>query len=388
MNYIHNQDDYATEPVRGLPAALPTGEFMIWQGAPRWTCFAHQVFHTRAIAAVILLGATVQAVLAVQAGATLGTALGEAGVIVAFGAVGIGILYLLAWLVERTTVYTITNKRVLMRIGVAIQKTFNVPFAVTDGIAMKRHGRNQAGGCGSLSLELQPGVSLAYLILWPHARPWKMGNTQPTLRAIPNVDEVARRLTDAYTSFVRTQEGLEAAANPAAAAVPTNAAKDDDATEKPYDAHSIAKTPLVMAASLVLIAVIGVGAFQLNKLANPATALVTPVYEQAITFAPLDGDRIDVRDALTGDQIAIVEAGTDGLLRGALRGMGGARASSELDPSAPYLLQRFEGDGIYLADPLTGRSVRLSSFGPIHTGAVLVLLDLAAGDNRATASLN
>ena len=31
-----HHDDFAFEPVRGLPAVLPPGERMLWQGAPRW----------------------------------------------------------------------------------------------------------------------------------------------------------------------------------------------------------------------------------------------------------------------------------------------------------------------------------------------------------------
>ena len=204
MNYIHNHDDYATEPIRGLPAALPRGEFVLWQGAPSWRVFARQVFHTRTIAVLIGLAATLRVISSMDAGATLGTALGEAGIILAFGIVGLSILSLLAWLVQRTTVYTITNKRIMMRVGVAIQKTFNIPFATMDSAALKMHGN----GAGSLSVALKPETSLAYLILWPHARPWRMGHTQPTLRAIPKAEAVAQLLTDAFTSYVQTNETI------------------------------------------------------------------------------------------------------------------------------------------------------------------------------------
>jgi hypothetical protein len=57
LNYIHNHDDYATEPVRGLPATLPRGEFVLWQGTPSWRAFARQVFHTRAIAILVAMAA-------------------------------------------------------------------------------------------------------------------------------------------------------------------------------------------------------------------------------------------------------------------------------------------------------------------------------------------
>ena len=37
---------------------------------------------------------------------------------------------MLAWLTSRNTVYTITNKRVVMRIGIVLSVTFNLPLRV------------------------------------------------------------------------------------------------------------------------------------------------------------------------------------------------------------------------------------------------------------------
>ena len=42
--------EYATEPVKGLPELLPTGERMLWQGQPSWRALAIRVFHVRKIA--------------------------------------------------------------------------------------------------------------------------------------------------------------------------------------------------------------------------------------------------------------------------------------------------------------------------------------------------
>ena len=44
------------------------------------------------------------------------------------GALGIGLLMLYAWAVARTTVYTLTDKRVVLRIGVALNKCINLPL--------------------------------------------------------------------------------------------------------------------------------------------------------------------------------------------------------------------------------------------------------------------
>lgn len=388
MNYIHNHDDYATEPVRGLPAALPRGEFVLWQGAPSWRAFARQVFKTHIITGLVVAGAIARAAWSLNAGATLGTATGEAGIILAFGLVGIGILMLLAWSVEKTTVYTITNKRIMMRVGVAIQKTFNVPFAVIDSAALRANGKD----VGNLSVSLKPGVSLAYLILWPHVRPWRMRDTEPTLRAIPNASIVAKLLTDTYTAHVQTTDALARsgvkvehlnAEQPVAEKDTTGTSRESDET-KPKDPHYIPRSLVIMAASAVIITILTVAFAQLVDTSTLRTNDGAPAFSQEVQFLPLEGDRIAVRSVADGTLITTVEAGTDGLLRGALRGLNMSRSQSNFDLAAPFILQRFDGDGVYLADPLTDRSIRLESFGPIETGATADLLRIGHATGLAT----
>ena len=377
MNYIHNHDDYATEPVRGLPAALPRGEFVLWQGAPSWRAFARQVFHTRLIGLLVAAGAIARFALALNSGAPVPVALGEATVIVVFGLVGLSILMLLAWLVGRTTVYTITNKRIVMRIGVAIQKTFNIPFAQMDSAALRVDSRD----VGNVSVALKPGVSIAYLILWPHVRPWKMGQTQPTLRALPQASVVARLLTDAFTSHVQTAEmlsrsGVPAQSRAAQDATPSASASKADASPASKDPHYIPKPLVMMAAAAALLTVIVVAIAQWTGVEGLRSNDGAPDFAREIAFVPLGGDRIAVRNTTDEAVITTVEAGSDGLLRGALRGLSMTRDHAGQPLDAPYQLQRFSDDGVYLYDPLTNRSIRLESFGPLETGATADLLRL------------
>jgi hypothetical protein len=99
----------------------------------------------------------------------------------------VGILGLMAWLNSRTTVYTITNRRVVMRFGAALPKAINIPFSLIEGAALKSLGR----GAGDLALTLKPPNKIAFLSLWPHARPWRLSAPQPTLRAVPDAAAVA-----------------------------------------------------------------------------------------------------------------------------------------------------------------------------------------------------
>ena len=47
---MENHDDFAFEPIRGLPDHLPKGERLLWQGAPDWRLLAIQAFHVRKVA--------------------------------------------------------------------------------------------------------------------------------------------------------------------------------------------------------------------------------------------------------------------------------------------------------------------------------------------------
>jgi putative photosynthetic complex assembly protein len=209
--------------------------------------------------------------------------------------------------------------------------------------------------------------------------PWRMRQTEPTLRAIPQASSVAKLLTDAYTSHVQASEALErSGANIASLNADTDAQKvpaDPDGKDvKAHDPHHIPRPLVMMAAGAALLTVLVVAFAQWTGIGDLRANAGLPEFSQEIQFLPLEGDRIAVQNVADGSLITTVEAGTDGLLRGALRGLGMSRNHSGFDLAAPYQLQRFAEDGVYLSDALTGRSIRLDSFGPLETGATADLL--------------
>jgi hypothetical protein len=105
----------------------------------------------------------------------------------------IAVLSLMAWLIARTSVYTITDKRVVMRIGVVLSITFNLPFSKIESAGLRSH----ADGSGDLSLVLDKSDHIAYVHLWPHARPWQLKRTQPMLRALADARGAAAVLSAA-----------------------------------------------------------------------------------------------------------------------------------------------------------------------------------------------
>lgn len=176
--------EYESEPVRGLPERLPVGEHILWQGAPDWRRLARDAFKTRWIAAYF----AALVLWALADGTTAGLAMTA---VVAL--IGLCLLHGLAWLSARTTVYTITSKRVVLRFGMALPKCVNLPMTAIGSADVKLN----ADGSGDIPLSLCQPHRLGYAQFWPHVRPWKIGAPQPMLRSIPEAGAVARLLGDA-----------------------------------------------------------------------------------------------------------------------------------------------------------------------------------------------
>jgi hypothetical protein len=186
------------EPIRGLPGVLPEGERILWQGAPSWLTLAQEAFHVRAVASYFGLMLVWRTIAAVNGGETPFRALTAAASVAPIALVALAILGFLAWLNSRTTVYTITNRRVVLRFGAAIPKAINIPFGIIESAALKPVSK----GFGDLALKLKAPNKLAFLHLWPHARPWQMSAPQPTLRAIADSQAVAAILASAIADQV------------------------------------------------------------------------------------------------------------------------------------------------------------------------------------------
>lgn len=189
-----NEHDH--EPVRGLPAPLPAGEKILWQGAPEWQTLARRVLRARLVSlyfvALLAWGVT-GGVSAGTPAAQIATSTLRLG---ALGMVAVALLALFAWLVARTTIYTITTRRVVIRFGIALPITIQMAFPTISSAGL----RTWPGGEGDIALSLGPDQRIAYLVLWPHARPWKVARAEPTLRAVPDAAAVAQILGRALAS--------------------------------------------------------------------------------------------------------------------------------------------------------------------------------------------
>jgi hypothetical protein len=187
-----SHDDFKFEPIRGLPEQLPEGEHILWQGAPDAGRLARDAWGLRWVAGYFVLLA-IWRVGVSSADFPLSIALMHAVPFVVLGLVTCGIIFTIAYVQARSTVYTLTNKRVAMRIGAALTMTLNLPYT---WIGTAKLDLNKTGH-GTLAFELIGESRVSYLMSWPHVRPWHMSRTQPALRSIPDAENVAQIFAEA-----------------------------------------------------------------------------------------------------------------------------------------------------------------------------------------------
>lgn len=208
-----SHDDFRNEPVRGLPEAPPEGERILWQGRPHWWWLSWEALSLPWVAGYFAALAAWRFVTLIDQ-MPLATAFAAAAPALVMGAVVLALLLIVGLVQARATVYTITNRRVAMRIGAALTVTLNLPFTQIARADLRR-GR---GGTGTIALDLMGDTRLGYLVCWPHVRPWAMRRTQPALRAIPEAEKIAQLLAEAAETRVATpQIARRPAARPIAA---------------------------------------------------------------------------------------------------------------------------------------------------------------------------
>ena len=218
VNFETPEHEHEFEAQPGLPEPLPTGERMLWQGSPDWRAMARRVFHLRGLALYFGVILTLRAGFVMSDGGGVRDAAVAALWLLPLTLLAIGIALLMAWLTSSLTVYTLTDKRVVMRIGIVLSLTLNLPLKRIAAAGLRQHG----DGHGDIPLTLREGDKIAYVHLWPHARPWRLARPEPMLRCLPDAERVGELLTTAWAraNSVTAGSAPSRAGTPGVAAAP------------------------------------------------------------------------------------------------------------------------------------------------------------------------
>jgi hypothetical protein len=172
---------------------LPDGERLIWQGRPSARALAVRVFHMRLVAIYFALLFAARLAIGGLEHQPWQESLTAASRLAIPLAIVVTLLGGLAFLYSRTTRYSVTSSRVLLQFGAVLPMTLNIPLKQIASAAMKEY----PDGSGDLPLAVISEQRLAFLLLWPHVRPWRLTRVEPMLRCVSDARNAADLLSTA-----------------------------------------------------------------------------------------------------------------------------------------------------------------------------------------------
>ena len=190
---------------RLLPNDIPAGEQILWHGRPRWVSLARRAYRADFVAAYFA-ALTLWNVYSAAGKSGWSAAATVAAETLGIGAVALSLIALLSYLSARTTLYVITSRRLVLKIGVALPIFMNIPFKQVLSASACVHG----DGTGDIPVSLTSTGRIGYLVLWPHARPFHLAKPEPSLRCVANAAAVADTLSRALREAAGQPENAAA----------------------------------------------------------------------------------------------------------------------------------------------------------------------------------
>jgi hypothetical protein len=184
----------------GEARRLPEGERVLWTGAPNRRSIARYFLRERWVMGFVLLTFVLQAADVMQRELFVQRIFGVAVLSAVLGLVAVTGIRLFALLLERTSKYVVTDRRVYFNIGIVLRADAQVPYAAVDGLDVLR----RSDGSADIMLSLAPGQDIPWLLLFPHMS-WRGSRRgRPTLRGIAQPTIAEASLVAGLTSYAQS----------------------------------------------------------------------------------------------------------------------------------------------------------------------------------------
>ena len=146
---------------------------------------------------------------------------------------------------------------------------------------------------------------------------------------------------------------------------------------KPFPRLALLAAAVLMGGAVVAAAS---GRFaQMNHAQSGGVESVQPVAARDLAFFDMENGSVEVRDG-SGTQVLFVAApGTNGFIRGVMRGMARNRHARGLGQEEAFRLAQWPSGQLSLEDLATGKRIELSAFGAENRKAFAQLLDADVG---------
>ena len=194
--------------LEGVPRGMPVDERPLWRSGPDGARLARSALHIRKLA-IYFVGLLAWRYLVVwRDGFTLETFIDVTITTVVLAVCVLLLVRLYAYASARSTSYTVTTERIVIRTGIALSIAVNLPFSKIASVDVRKDGDG-----GDIELTLVEGAKVGYLILWPSAKPLYFKKVRPVLRALASVELPVSVLGEALAQHSETQRPVLPLAN-------------------------------------------------------------------------------------------------------------------------------------------------------------------------------
>ena len=171
--------------------SIPSGEKIFWNGKPNWKSFGYHAFGVKYFSIYFFVCA-LYAVSQIDAIFSFGAFFTKFIPYLISGILAGTILLLLSYFSARHTCYVITEKRIVIRTGVALVFLLNMPFKNILSIDMK----TLAQGRGNVIFKVQSKKRIPYLSCWPSVKSGSFFEPIPAFRSIRDIEKIGQIISE------------------------------------------------------------------------------------------------------------------------------------------------------------------------------------------------
>jgi putative photosynthetic complex assembly protein len=138
--------------------------------------------------------------------------------------------------------------------------------------------------------------------------------------------------------------------------------------------ESLPRGALIGAGALVLCSLLMVSVARITGYRPAQPPLSAVVASRDLRFEDRADGAVLIYSDASNQLVDTLAPGTNGFVRGVLRGLVRERRADHIGPLPPFRLTRWANGRLSLDDPSTGRHVDLEVFGPTNAGAFADIL--------------
>jgi len=186
-----------------LSENLPNGEQLVWQGQPERRALATRAMYLKYIAFYLVALIAARTGYLILDGESVATWSGMLVWQVLASAFVMLLIVGLAAVYSRTTRYSLTNERLIIKTGAAITIHINLPLQQIIAADLREY----SDGTGDITLQVSRAEKLYWLLIWPNVRSWWIRPLRPVLRGLKDAQAVAHLLVEEVGKHADIERG-------------------------------------------------------------------------------------------------------------------------------------------------------------------------------------